>query len=148
MEVLRIIDHRLPSRSQDLKSWWIRCFWGAGFGNKPNDCRSGLPLGPTVPQWSGSSEALESDRPAFKSQLHHLPAWQPWTSYFASRSFIFFSCKMGIKVVATSQGGREAFLYKVSGTARALGHRELCFSECHRISYSNFWPRKCPPPRR
>lgn len=61
-------------------------------------CHSGVGGGP---------EALESDRPGFKSQLHHLSARRPWPSYFTSQSFIFFGCKMGIKIAATSQGDCE-----------------------------------------
>lgn len=66
----------------------------------------GLPCPSRV---AGSSEALESDRPASKPQLHHLAAQRPWTSYFTSQSFMFFGCKMGIKVIVTSQGGHEGF---------------------------------------
>lgn len=62
---------------------------------------------------AGSSEALESDRPVFKPQLHHLAAQRPWTSYFTSQSFIFFGCKMGIKIIVTSQGGHEGFRFLV-----------------------------------
>lgn len=52
----------------------------------------GLPCPSRV---AGSSEALESDRPASKPQLHHLAAQRPWTSYFTSQSFMFFGVKWG-----------------------------------------------------